>query len=542
MRERPHAHSRRPARHVWLLLVEPCRPGDVHVRPRRLFGELLQEIGGRDRSGLAPPHILEIGDLALELLAILGIQGHRPELLPGLAPGGDQLLDQRSIIAEDGRIDRPEGDHAGSGERGQVHDLLRPEPTRIGDRIGQDEASLGIRIDHLDGLAAQRAHDIPRLLRAPARHVLGRRHEAKHLDPGSQLRDRAHGAEHSRSPRHVVLHLLHPLSRLERNTSGIEGDPLAEQRDRRQTTQQGLIPLGDIPQDDQTGRLIASASHAQERPHAQLLHPMLIEHLDVQTVSRGHILRPTRQLHRREHARGFVDEIAREVRRLGQDRAALDPPLQLRLGFPLGDQTHFFDRPLLFLLRLVGARIEEREQHALDGRLRARAQIERGAPQEGHRADSPLPQKSRRRARYTTDGIRGEVGSLPRPHKEDARGRQRAHRGHVERLAEFPLHLTGRERRREHAAQAPIQLAQQVIFKCVLFEEADAEGLDINLEELPKVRLDAHITSGTPSRWPASPARSPCGAQPPAYRAACARAPTRSRISPAHSSDSIGSE
>ena len=44
-----------------------------------------------------------------------------------------------------------------------------------------------------------------------------------------QLRDGAHRAEHCRAARHVVLHLLHALGRLDGDAAGVEGDAFADQ-------------------------------------------------------------------------------------------------------------------------------------------------------------------------------------------------------------------------------------------------------------------------------------------------------------------------
>jgi len=75
----------RRARRPWgvppLLLLHPGGAGDVEVDPRRAAHELLEEAAGRDGPGLAAADVLQLPDLAFDLLEILLVQRQLPRLL-----------------------------------------------------------------------------------------------------------------------------------------------------------------------------------------------------------------------------------------------------------------------------------------------------------------------------------------------------------------------------------------------------------------------------------------------------------------------------
>src|SRR5688572_1639516 len=59
------------------------RTGDVAMQPRRVSDELLEEKRGADRPAVTLAGVLQIGDVALELLAQVLEQRHPPKLLAG---------------------------------------------------------------------------------------------------------------------------------------------------------------------------------------------------------------------------------------------------------------------------------------------------------------------------------------------------------------------------------------------------------------------------------------------------------------------------
>ena len=83
----------------------------------------------------------------------------------------------------------------------------------VGEAVGEDEAALGVRVDHLDRLAEHRLEHVAGLDRGAAGHVLGRGHDADDVDAGLELGDGAHGGDHRGAAGHVALHLAHVLRR-----------------------------------------------------------------------------------------------------------------------------------------------------------------------------------------------------------------------------------------------------------------------------------------------------------------------------------------
>src|ERR1051326_2588840 len=53
------------------VLLDEGRPRDVEVAPRPLAGELLQEQAGGDGAAAAGAHVVHVGHVALEVLAVL---------------------------------------------------------------------------------------------------------------------------------------------------------------------------------------------------------------------------------------------------------------------------------------------------------------------------------------------------------------------------------------------------------------------------------------------------------------------------------------
>ena len=55
-------------------------------------------------------------------------------------------------------------------------------------------------------------------------HIRCGRDQRGHVDQRFQRGDRLHRTNHSRSPCHIPFHLVHAISWLERDTTGIKGD------------------------------------------------------------------------------------------------------------------------------------------------------------------------------------------------------------------------------------------------------------------------------------------------------------------------------
>src|SRR5581483_11421842 len=73
--QRTHRHA------GWALRgIAPRGPGDIKVRPRRLFGKFFEKRGRRDRAGFLPAYVLNVSDVALDLLGVFSIERQLPKL------------------------------------------------------------------------------------------------------------------------------------------------------------------------------------------------------------------------------------------------------------------------------------------------------------------------------------------------------------------------------------------------------------------------------------------------------------------------------
>src|SRR6266850_1552722 len=93
--QRPDADAGRPLRLIRLRLLGPRGAGDVHVHPREIARELLDEERRADRAARAAAGVGEVGNLALEQILIVVVQPHRPRAVAGSLARQPHLLDPR---------------------------------------------------------------------------------------------------------------------------------------------------------------------------------------------------------------------------------------------------------------------------------------------------------------------------------------------------------------------------------------------------------------------------------------------------------------
>src|SRR5713226_8582799 len=101
--QRADSHARRPHLLVRLLTIYKARTRDIQVRPLRVTYEMLQDFGSRHRTRAASSRLLDIRHIALDLLPILLIHRHGPELLSRDFTGSDTLISELCIVTEIGR-------------------------------------------------------------------------------------------------------------------------------------------------------------------------------------------------------------------------------------------------------------------------------------------------------------------------------------------------------------------------------------------------------------------------------------------------------
>ncbi len=85
--------------------------------------------------------------------------------------------------------------------------------------------------------------------------------------------------DHGRAARHVVLHLLHAVARLDRDAAAVEGDRLADEAECRAARARAVVA-----QRDQRGLLVAALRDRRERAHAARLDLVPAVDLDADCV------------------------------------------------------------------------------------------------------------------------------------------------------------------------------------------------------------------------------------------------------------------
>ena len=61
--------------------IAPARPGDIEVDPRRRADELFEKLGRRDGPAPFSADVLQVGDVALELLLVIVVERQPPDAL-----------------------------------------------------------------------------------------------------------------------------------------------------------------------------------------------------------------------------------------------------------------------------------------------------------------------------------------------------------------------------------------------------------------------------------------------------------------------------
>ena len=131
-------------------------------------------------------------------------------------------------------IVRAERDDAGAGQRRDVDDRGRLEAPRVGERVAEDQAAFGVRVQDLDGLARTSLVTMsPGFVARP----LGMFSQVGTM-PTTLIGSCSLGAALSApstlgGAAHVEFHFVHRRRLLQRDAAGVERDALADQHDRR---------------------------------------------------------------------------------------------------------------------------------------------------------------------------------------------------------------------------------------------------------------------------------------------------------------------
>src|SRR3990172_5532906 len=103
-----------------LVLIEVVGGRHVYVDPAAVLREVVEELGGADRPAVSVADVLDIGDGALQRLAVLVDEGEAPHSLAGRLAGLDQGGGQGVVSGHEAGGRRAQGDLHRTGQGGHV--------------------------------------------------------------------------------------------------------------------------------------------------------------------------------------------------------------------------------------------------------------------------------------------------------------------------------------------------------------------------------------------------------------------------------------
>ena len=123
---------------------------DVEMRMRfGLLDEALQEQSRGDRAGLPASGAVRQSAMSLDG-RVVGRQSGIRQTGSRAAPLAVDLRRQRVVVGVEGRQVRPERDPRRAGQRGEVEDQVRLVLIGARERVGEDQAPLGVGVADLD--------------------------------------------------------------------------------------------------------------------------------------------------------------------------------------------------------------------------------------------------------------------------------------------------------------------------------------------------------------------------------------------------------
>ena len=252
------------------------------MSPPEFFSKAREEAASGDGAGFWPADIGDVGERAVQLFLVFVIQRQLPGAVVGGQAGGENLLYQFVVVAHQAGDIAAQGHDAGAGEGGDVDHAFGLEALGVGQRVAQDQAAFGIGVADLDVQAGAGLEDVARSVGIAGDGVFHRRDQQRQLHRQLQCHHQAGQAQGIGGAAHVLLHLAHALAALDVQAAGVEADALADEG-------QGLgARLAAVPlHDRQLAFATAALADAEQRPHTELLHLLLAEHLDASAAARA---------------------------------------------------------------------------------------------------------------------------------------------------------------------------------------------------------------------------------------------------------------
>ena len=220
---------------------------------------------------------------------------------------------ERLVVGVERRQLGAERDPRRAGERAHVDQKIGPLLVGERERIGENEAALGVGVADLDGEAVARAVDVERPERAAGDRILDGRNE--HAQPHRQLpvHDHVGEREHGRGAAHVLLHQQHRAFGLDVEAAGVEAHALADERHLRRRR----IAPGEVDQARRAGGGAADRVDEREIAGEEIVAD---DHARGRAVAAGERGGRIGDLGRPHVVRRRIDEVAREIDRLDDAR------------------------------------------------------------------------------------------------------------------------------------------------------------------------------------------------------------------------------
>src|ERR1700722_16799534 len=163
----------------------PAGGGDVEVNPRRVLGKFLDKPGaGAGAAAFAAAGVANVGDVALDHLAIFFVDGHGPHLFAGGFGAFEEVVEIFARCAECADVNVGERDANRTGESCGVNQLGGAEFARVKHAVGENHAAFGVGVDHFDGFAGHGDLYVTGFLGAAAGHIFRRRNHGNDRDSG----------------------------------------------------------------------------------------------------------------------------------------------------------------------------------------------------------------------------------------------------------------------------------------------------------------------------------------------------------------------
>src|SRR6202167_4758311 len=460
--------------------------------PWGVFCEFFYEPGAGDgAAAFAGAGVADVGDIAFDHFLVFVVDGHGPHFFADRFGAFEKLIEIFARSAEGADVDVGERDLDGVGLGGGADQMGGAEFAGVEDAVGQDHAAFRVGIDDFDGFAGHGDLDVAGFLSAAAGHVFRGGDHGDHRDCGLEVGDGAHGAEHGGAAAHVVLHFFHVVGGFDGDAAGVEGDGFA---DEAEDWSVGAGVFGRVTDDDYAGRFDAALRDTDKGSHFQLGDFSFVEDFDAQADFLGHGFGASCEHARGEAVRGLVDQIAREILRLGDDAAVFDGfgEIAVLIGVETGEENRLnLFAGFLFGLIFIGFEIGDAEAFG-DGLCGGGAAFAFAGEENKffHAAGFQVTQRGA--GDFAQVGLR-EFFGLAGADKEEALGVEAFGEMNENGLEGLAGELAGGDESGEAAVHGVVNVGQDSIKFVFFVEDVGDEGVGLNRSVRLIFELNLHV-------------------------------------------------